>query len=714
MNLNIRFAASVAILQLVLIVLVYLNVSTARQVFGFLYLLLVPGYVFIKVLRLKDMETSEIIVYSVGSSIAMVMLAGLLVNTLLPIFGVDSPLSVLPLLVSISGVVLIMSLFVPKKQESEVIENEYKCSVPLAIALFSIPVLSIVGSLYISESQNSSVLLFAILLILIFVILGSFWKISQTFHALILSVCTFSLLYMTFFFTRFVQLWDEAEGFYVFRLTLINHYWNPNFVPALSIDIWKSNAMASTTILPTVFSDIANIDGTLLFQILFPSLLVLVPVILYQVYRTQTNKRASFIAAFLFITNSVALGWGNDIQKAAQLFYAVLFLVIFTPKLNSTQKYVLFTVFTIGLVLSHYSLAYIFTATLLFVYLVQRFVQKTIISRIKIGQVLIAFTMTFAWNIFISGGAAFNALRQSSNYVENELAINLFNLGERGGLVTQFFGVSQNTAGTILNEISVNIFRFSTILICLGFLSIILVRVHIKKSEVKFKEEFSIILYFNMGILVLNLILPGLAQTFLMQRFYQTTLMVLSPLFVLGSDLMITTLSGLRKTISKIKIQRISNYFMVTVLIALFLFQSGFIYEVAKTPSYSVSLSGYRIDKYTLYYGLGYTNAYDVAGAKWLVSTANYKQTPLYADINSIYGPLLSYGLISDNVTTELLNTTQHFAPQSLVYLDWVNVVDNVAAGSSYNWNITDITSALNTQNQVYTNGGCAIYSSPG
>jgi uncharacterized membrane protein len=714
MNLNLRFAAVVVILQAILAVLMFFDVPIVRQVVSFLYLSFVPGYVFMRVLRLKDIETSESLIYSVGLSIALVMFIGLFVDAVLPIVGVNSPLSVLPLLTFINGFVLVMSPFVPKKQESEVAACKHTLSIRLAIMLLLIPVLGIVGSFYVSESQNSYILLFTMVLIAVFVIFGFLWKTLQAFHTLVLSVCTLSLLYMAFFLTHFVLMWDEASEFYVFRLVQINHYWNPNFVPAISISIWKANGMASTTILPTAFAGIARIDGTLLFQIFFPSLLVLVPAILYEVYRTQTNKRTAFIAAFLFISNSVALGWGNDIQKAAQLFYSLLLLVIFTRKLNSLKKDVLFAVFTIALVISHYSLAYIFTATLFFVYLVQRYWQES--ANFKTGHLLwraiLALVVTFAWNIYVSGAAAFNSLLESSRYVAANLYTNLLNISGRGGLVTTFLGASQNTTGTFLNEISLDVFRLSTVLIFLGFLSMML-----KKSEAKFDNEFSLFLYFNMGILLLNVILPGLSSTFLMQRFYQTTLMVLSPLFVIGSDFIVQTLGGLahtpRKTMSKTKMQKAGNYFIVTVLIVLFLFQSGFVYEVAKTQSYSASLSGYRINKYILYDQLGYSNAYDVDGARWLTSTANYEQTPIYCDVNSVNGPLLSYGLISDKFISELLNTTQHLRPESLIYLNWVNTVDSIVQGSSYVWNMTDIHGVLSAQDLVYTNGGCTIYSSP-
>lgn len=75
-----------------------------------LLLLVIPGALFLSILRLKSNSFWEKAVLTVGLSTSLIMLFGLGVNILLPVLGVANPLARLPLLNSLS--LFILALFV--------------------------------------------------------------------------------------------------------------------------------------------------------------------------------------------------------------------------------------------------------------------------------------------------------------------------------------------------------------------------------------------------------------------------------------------------------------------------------------------------------------------------------------------------------------------------------------------------------------------------
>lgn len=143
------------------------------------------------------------------------------------------------------------------------------------------------------------------------------------------------------------------------------------------------------------------------------------------------------------------------------------------------------------------------------------------------------------------------------------------------------------------------------------------------------------------------------------------------------------------------------------MLVPYFLFQTGFVYEVTQTYSWSVPLSKHRMDQLRLYSEFGYITDYSVSGAQWLSSNVKIPSVRLHSDANSRINELRAYGGIYAGHVAVLSNVTLLKAGD-VVYLNPVNVVENVVAGKSY-WNTTDLP-FLDEINIVYSNGACEIY----
>ncbi len=88
-----HFLPLVIALQVVMYASLFLNLSFAREVIGLFYLTFVPGIIFLKIIKLDELGTLETIVFSVGFSLAFLMLAGLAINQFGYLIGLTFPLA---------------------------------------------------------------------------------------------------------------------------------------------------------------------------------------------------------------------------------------------------------------------------------------------------------------------------------------------------------------------------------------------------------------------------------------------------------------------------------------------------------------------------------------------------------------------------------------------------------------------------------------------
>src|SRR3972149_12308968 len=85
-----------------------LKVPILQQLIGLIYLTFIPGIIILRILKLHNLGNIETLVYTVGLSLSNLMFTGLFMNTINPFFGISNPLSIIPLMITISAGVLIL------------------------------------------------------------------------------------------------------------------------------------------------------------------------------------------------------------------------------------------------------------------------------------------------------------------------------------------------------------------------------------------------------------------------------------------------------------------------------------------------------------------------------------------------------------------------------------------------------------------------------
>jgi uncharacterized membrane protein len=665
------------------------------MVVGFLYLLFVPGIIILRLLELKTLDTSDKILFSVGLSIAFLMLIGVAINELGKLAFVN-PLSLNLLILSINTILLLIAFIGNRRTDSSLAHApQSKLSIYLFLILLSISLLLLgsYGAFMVNYSGNNLFILLLILAISIIVPLAFLKEkiIPSNFYPfllLIIFVCT--LFFVSAGYSLITQYitgtGDQWFEYYNFKLT--GHFWNSNLA------VTPTYSMISVTILPVIFSTITEIDNSLLFKFLYPIVASFIAIGTYKLYQTQTDNKTAFLATFFLITISIGKGMGPSKQLIANLFYVLLFLLLLKKDISPSKRTILLIIFGSALVISHYSLTYTFLLTMLASSLVIVLLDyrktghiPTSQAKIPLTFVLIFSTIAFSWYIFVNASATFNLLGQEMETITNNLN-QFFNLESRG---TALKGFGLVETPTIYHRISSALFILTEFFLLLGFIKLLTRR----NQTSKFSIEYKIFATSNIAIIAIALLLPRVADTFLMERFYQTSLIILAPLAVIGGKAMF-------EFILKHRFQKFYTIALVfVVFIPLFLFQTGFVYEVTRQQSFSLA-GMYRWDALQLY---GYiVNTQEVVGAQWIPQHANLSNIAVYSDPTSIGNVLTGYGLINGSQLYYLSNTTRPTS-NTLIYLGEIDLISK-----GYIFNSSAISPILENQNKIYSNGDSEVY----
>ena len=142
-----------------------------------------------------------------------------------------------------------------------------------------------------------------------------------------------------------------------------------------------------------------------------------------------------------------------------------------------------------------------------------------------------------------------------------------------------------------------------------------------------------------------------------------------------------------------------------------FLFQSGFVYVITGSPTWSIPLTYYKGDFINpqLYNDITYEQ--EVVAAQWLRQQKPESSRHLiYADLLMLDHVLTAYGLFPPEIERRLTNTTR-LVLGAYVYLGRLNTIKGIFGGykGAVSWNTSDF-SRFETINKIYSNGVSEVY----
>lgn len=638
------------VLTLLLVDLVIiLDIFLLRQILGFVFFTIIPGWLILQLLQLNNLGFLKKIVLAIGLSISFLMFVGLFINNLYP--WIDKPLSFYPVFVSLNLSVIILVILTylkclkNKDKFSKIcifdiylkIKEEFKGKL-ISPFLFSFlfPFLSVFGTYLMNTKGDNTILLIMLFLIPVYttIIIYLKDKIPQVTYPVAVWMIGLALSLMYGLRSSYISLSDGTLEYFLFQQTLKSSYWEKlsTEVPT-PVDVYSG--CISITILPVIYKIITNLPSFYIYKIYYNVILSVIPVVAYIVFNKALKKSTeTFISSLFFMFQYPyisMMGWIIFRQIPAILFFALTIMVLLETLPKAVKRF-LFIILVVSMVFSHYSTTYIFFI-IIFIYFIIISFTKTKIKNIETGKVNVTeVTLIFAL-IFVWYGLVSEVIFK--NFVE-ALRIAILMLINLSLETLKFSGEIFIKAENIGYAITKYIYDISLILIAVGVLTILLELFKGEHNLVSY--PFKLLILISFSILV-PLILVGefLKGIYGYDRVYQQLLLLLSPAFILGV-----------KSLSKfIKINNNLFILLLIIILTLQFFASTYIVFQFFGIHHSEVLNddGIRYNKY-------YIREVDAIAAAWLY-TYNNEMKNVWSDypgkfIYSLYDPKRAKYLINN------------------------------------------------------------------
>lgn len=682
-----------------------LSFPILRSLIGFLYLTFIPGIVILRNLKLDNISNVESILYTVGLSLATLMFTGFLMNLIYPVLGITKPLSIWPIIFTISAIVVFLSILSYIRDDGFGEKQYLKIeNMKIVCFLILIPFLTVIGTC-LMNLYNINLLIFILLIIIsLLVIIGLNKRFIPSLYPLTIFIISISLLYHNSLISMNIWGFDIFQELYIANKVIQNGYWIAN----ITSDI---NSMLSIVMIAPIYSLICKLSVEWIYKIIYPFIFSLVPLGIYLIVKRYASSKIAFLSVFYFM--AVYMFYCDMLelarQQIAELFFVLLILIIVSSKSDKMKKSLLLVIFGFSLMVSHYGLSYIsmylMLGTAILLYLIYKSPLKDLRAYNMLKRKIIDdnnfksfLTLNFTLLIVISGISWYMYTSDSSPFVS---VLNLFNqmFGSVSNLVdptySQGLSIATSKEPFLTQQITKYLFLISQFLVVIGVTTVL-------SKKTKFGIEYRLLSLFSLSILILALILPYLSSALQTSRLYQIMLLILSPFVVLGSLKLIDILSK----ITRIKINKNTGLYIISIFLAIFfLFNSGVVYKSVNEIQPSMTLMA--LDK-SFDYPV-FSDA-ETAGAVWLSNFNNNKT--INADR---YRILLLAGYNGESVSAIVPHNYKNLIPDSLIYLGTFNIKNNQMAvleyqNSSFGTSDTiDIKNLWDNEDIIYDNDGARV-----
>lgn len=666
-----------------------------EQIFGFIFLMIIPGFLLMNLFEIDKLDIYEKLVLSVGISLSFLMISCILLNEIsINLLYLNSPLSrnILLIYLCILYICLILMLYIRKANPlagisikllslSQITPSEKLfLSIPM---LF--PALSLFGS-YLMNERNNNLLIFS-LFIIIPIYLIIICVFNETFptrlYPIIILLLSLSLLILMGLRSYHIMGDDSHEEYYLFFITLESSRW------VASNDILS--ACLSVTILPTIFASLLEISPESLFKVLFALIYSIAPLIIYIISKKFLTEFYAFLASCFFMFQHVFLNTVTTGRSSIAILFLCLFVMVMNlDNISLAFKKFLLIIFAISCIFSHYSTSYIFLIMLFCLYLSSRIsYRKTNNNRLIDFTLLILFiSVIFVWYSQASAKPFNSGIYFALNTI-NELT-KAFVEESRSPPVYELLG--KNIGYKALPSVIEFVFTWLTfLLIGLGFLASI---IGLKKKSSNFFNKrdgsmFLMLSFYSLCLLVAMIILPFVSNAYSIQKTYNLTLITLSTFFIIGGVIIANYL-------------KIKPYIIILlVLIPYFLSVSTISYQIYGIHnSILLNSDGPMYDKL-------FVHDSDSYSAKWLGKTISSDKI-VYGDLWG-YRFLKSQGLIANAFFYSQLISDGKLIPGAYLYLRYTNIIQQELIGTYNSTKLSKIKN-INLKSKIYSNKFSEIF----
>ncbi len=677
--------------------IILLDISWLRSFVPFLYFTFMPGFLILQIFRLNKLNFLKKSILWIGLSISFLIFVGLLLNSLYPFIA--QPLSLNSVLISFNIIILALALLAYKRNKNDFNKkninlNLDKLTSPVIFPLL-FPFMAILGTYLMNNWENNVVLLSMLILIPLYLIVLTFLKdkVNNVVYPLSLWMISMSLLLMNGLSSSHLMGRDIHIEFYCFQLTLDGFHWD------ISKFYDTFNACLSITILPTIYQVLSNINGEYIFKLFFPLIGSTVPLIIYTISKKYLEDKYAFFASLILVSMAFFAFESMAIvrQMISLMFFFLAIFVLFDTEITKNAKKMLFLIFIISVVVSHYSTAYmafIFTMPILALPFLKSIFRKIRNSKesIKftnfdvIAVYLIALGIWYSIIAFIQVNKVTNVVGTITSLSGDAGTGTFLAESTTDSMVLAMLGIGLKS---LPNVISAFVHDALFIILALGIIALIWKYNYFKE---KFESGFYLGVIISIILLVLFVVTPYISLYYGAERVFFQSLVFLAPVVVIGA-----------KVIAKgIKKPKLDIFILLILVISVFSCNTFLQYHFLGEPhSPFYEKVGEVRDEY-------YIHDQEVISAKWL---NNYRINDLKVYSDGIGGSRIMLGFSPD-----LPNST-NFSVRGIVFnngytfLGYVNVKNGIIYKSILDPSPReDFNYVFKNKTRIYDNGGSEVF----
>lgn len=387
-----RFGACAAALAMIA-VLVPLNRWWAAQVLLVPLLLIAPGVILLRALRIPGQVVSSFPVYVPCASIVVLFGTGLAVDIVGPLVGVTAPLRTGPLLVGLEVTCLAL-LAVSINAPPDVAIQWRSLPQPGRLAWpLVLPLIAAAGALRLNNGHGDGVAIIAICALVALLVAALLFssRLDETLLEAVLYAAGLAMVWSDSLRGDPLYGFDIATEYQRLQQTVLTGIWHP----AHPNDAY--GAMLSVTVMPAELHALSGLSGLLVFKVVYPVIYALFPVAIFDIARRVLSRGWAFVAAaFTLGQYAFAELAGFARQEIALVFFAALIAAMLENWMRRSSQWALVALLGVATALSHYSTTYV-AITVIGLTLPLQFAASWLreIPRIT-GAVAVAFIATFA------------------------------------------------------------------------------------------------------------------------------------------------------------------------------------------------------------------------------------------------------------------------------------------------------------------------------
>lgn len=685
-------------------IFIIFDVPILRQIFGFVFLVFLPGFLILSILDIKSDYLTKVLL-SWGISVSFLILFGFFLNNILLFFGYQRPLSTGSLLFIFNVVyfILLFTIFIFKKEyffkdfSLNLFFEKLKLNTfdkLLLILPFLFPTIGVFGVHVMNTINNNSLLISLFFLISIYIIIISLFnqKVSNKIYPFVIYSISISIIILLPLRSNHLIGIDTHIEYFFFKTTLNNLYWKPFAYSTL-------DSTLSISLLPVIFQSILKMPSEFLFKILYPLIYSVSPLIVYMIVKKYVQEIYAFLSSCFFMFQWIFI-WTeyNARTSLAVLFFMFAMLVLFDDRIISSKKKFLFLLFTASCVVSHYSTTYMFFFITISTYLIVELLSTRYKLKNSISPTypVLFFALIFFWYSLMTEKAFISGV----HFIKSTV-LNLTNFLADDARSAQALSVLGNdiTQKGIPHKIEFVFTWLHFSLIGLGIGNLFInykkmsfIEIYVEKFEFlkqKFEVTYSLLSILCTILLIIMVSLPFVSKGYGMDRLYQFSITILSVFFILGA-------------IFLSKYVKISPLIIILfVLIPYFLSVTGVTYNIFDVHR-SILLNSHG-EQYDIYFVHDHENI----GANW-IKKYNESDTTVYTDTFGRH-ILLSQAMYSrDSIDNSALLNGKNV--EGLIFLRYYNIKFGVLKGKNGNICYLDDCNSLTKSNLIYKNGGSEVY----